>query len=349
MGCLTYVLLVRRDRRSRTGCGAGDGGAWENVEWLDLAQGAQKPTPPDLTTKRIDLPIMPLPAVYLPSPSQQLMISEPRYLQLYDDILLNGSRIFVVTHHHGNLLAKVGLIFHLKELKDVSADTHGHFKYVAEHEVRGRVRIISVANPEDWTEPSRYLKAQVQLMDQELDQDDASPPSEQDASNALGRIRHKLQDALALQGELEQQKPEELGRLARSLRLASVIRNPGFWDMCSMLASVQSFRLQLNVRRLRENVKRLTAQWAEQNPEEYEALKVQPEVLPARIRREGKQVGELLREGTAQLQGTFQCILQAPDAEERADLLENAVEEELRRMRALRSLKNALGDRKSVV
>lgn len=104
-----------------------------------------------------------------------------------------------------------------------------------------------------------------------------------------------------------------------------------------MLASVQSFRLQLNVRRLRENVKRLTAQWAEQNPEEYEALKVQPEVLPARIRREGKQVGELLREGTAQLQGTFQCILQAPDAEERADLLENAVEEELRR------------DRKSVV
>ena len=30
-------------------------------------------------------------------------------------------------------------------------------------------------------------------------------------------------------------------------------------------------------------------------------------VLPARIRREGKQVGELLREGTAQLQGTFQC------------------------------------------
>ncbi|CAE7853398.1 PRCP [Symbiodinium sp. KB8] len=289
-----------------------------------MSSGAQKPTPPDFTTKRIDLPIMPLPAVYLPSPSQQLMISEPRYLQLYDDILLNGSRIFVVTHHHGNLLAKVGLIFHLKELKDVSADTHGHFKYVAEHEVRGRVRIISVANPEDWTEPSRYLKAQVQLMDQELDQDDASPPSEQDASNALGRIRHKLQEALALQGELEQQKPEELGRLARSLRLASVIRNPGFWDMCSMLASVQSFRLQLNVRRLRENVKRLTAQWAEQNPEEYEALKVQPEVLPARIRREGKQVGELLREGTAQLQGTFQCILQAPDAEERADLLENA-------------------------
>ena len=36
----------------------------------------------------------------------------------------------MVTHHHGNLLAKVGLIFHLKELKDVSADTHGHFKYV---------------------------------------------------------------------------------------------------------------------------------------------------------------------------------------------------------------------------
>ncbi|CAE7212039.1 PRCP [Symbiodinium pilosum] len=317
-----------------------------------LAVGGAETSPAESAENLLELPLMPLPAVlpvrvsgdchgYLPSPSQQLMISEPRYLQLYDDILLNGSRMFVVAHRHDNLLARVGLIFHLKNLKDVSTDTHGHVKYAADHEVRGRVRILSVRNPEEWTSQSSYLRAQVQLIDP-LDQKNMSDAMNKDISPSLMRIRQKLQDSLALQGELQQQEPEELGRLARSLRLASVIRNPGFWDMCSMLASVQSFRLQLNIRRMRENVKRLTSEWAEQNPEGLEALKKQPEVLPAHIRREGEQVREMLLDGTVQLQGTFQRILQALDVQEQADLMESAVDQELRRMHALRTLKDAL-------
>eukprot|EP00438_Fugacium_kawagutii_P016123 Skav235812 [mRNA] locus=scaffold1267:334815:335219:- [translate_table: standard] len=110
---------------------------------------------------------MPLNAVYLPSPSQQLMVSEPRYLKLYDDILMNGSRMFAVCHSRGSRLARVGLVFKLVDLKDVTQETNGHTKYVAEHEVRRRVRILEVVNPEDRDSKSAYLRAKVEFLEEE--------------------------------------------------------------------------------------------------------------------------------------------------------------------------------------
>ncbi|CAJ1384653.1 unnamed protein product [Effrenium voratum] len=305
---------------------------WEAVEWLDLEDGS------GVHAGGTELPLMPLPAVYLPSPSQQLMVSEKRYLKLYDDILLNGSRMFVVSHSQGSKVARMGLAFKLKDLKDVSADTHGHFKYAAEHEVPCRVRILSVLNAEAGSSKDQYLRAEVELLEDE--DPEASLP-------ALHRIRGKLQDALAMQGQ-EQQDPE-LGNLARKLRLASVLRSPGFWagspDLCSMLASIQGFRLQLSVRKMREHVKRLTEQWAAENPEGLEALKVDPEVLPTSIRAQGKRAQELMSEGAQELQCTFQRILQARELTQRAALLESAVGEELQRMRTLQSLNSILGQR----
>jgi hypothetical protein len=35
-------------------------------------------------------------------------------------------------------------------------------------------------------------------------------------------------------------------------------RNPGFWDLCSILGSIQSLRLLLEIRCLRQHVRQLT-------------------------------------------------------------------------------------------
>eukprot|EP00435_Cladocopium_sp_Y103_P056378 s1156_g19.t1 len=129
--------------------------------------------------------------------------------------------------------------------------------------------------------------------------------------SSFSGIRGKLQDALAIQGEQEQGDPEELGNQARRLRLASVIRNPGFWDLCSMLGSIQSLRLQLEIRRLRQHVRQLTEDWAAEHPDEFEALK----------------------DGSQELQETFQQILQAAQLTDAALLLEAAVDQELQRVR----------------
>eukprot|EP00913_Durusdinium_trenchii_P017856 g16780.t1 len=123
----------------------------------------------------------------------------------------------------------------------------------------------------------------------------------------------------------------ELGALANRLRLASVLRAPGFWDLCSMLGSLQSFRLQLQVRTMREEVRKMTEEWAQQNPQAFKDLKRNPQVLPSKIRASGERVKELLQEGTQELQSTFQEILQTPSLSDGAVRLEEAVEQELQR------------------
>lgn len=167
--CPTAVVglaVYRRSRQKICRC------AWDGVEWVKL--GEIQASLEKVSSSEVELPIMPLPAVYLPSPSQQLMISEPRYLKLYDDILMNGSRMFAVCHYRGSkekLLARVGLVFRLTNLKDVAQETNGHTRYVAEHEVRRRVRILSVENPEDQDSKTAYLRAKVEFLDDNEEED----------------------------------------------------------------------------------------------------------------------------------------------------------------------------------
>lgn len=343
MALSALALIGSRRSRNKIRCRA-------QVEWLklgaaaeaaaeasELSEAAEPRLVEEMGSEVLELPVMPLNAVYLPSPSQQLMISEPRYLKLYDDILVNGSRMFAVCHCRGSLLARVGLVFRLTDLKDVAQETNGHTRYVAEHEVRQRVRILSVLNPEDQESKSQYLRAKVQFLEEP--EEDTVP---EELRAILQRIRGKLQDALAIQGEQEQGDPEELGNQARRLRLASVIRNPGFWDLCSMLGSIQSLRLQLEIRRLRQHVRQLTEDWAAEHPDEFEALKVNPKGLPASIRSQGERVRELMLDGSQELQETFQQILQAAQLTDAALLLEAAVDQELQRVRTVRSLNSLL-------
>ena len=138
------------------------------MEWLPIGSG------PALAEEAADasgggrmvLPLMPLPTVYLPSVSQQLIISEPRYRALYDDILLSGSRLFVVTCLRGDCLARTGVLFHLDDLNEISEMTSDRMKFVGEHTIRQRVRLCSLANPGAWEDGSTYLRAKVQLLEE---------------------------------------------------------------------------------------------------------------------------------------------------------------------------------------
>jgi Lon protease-like protein len=72
--------------------------------------------------------------------AQVLNIFEPRYRAMYNDILFNGSRQFVVavaaddpTEHS---FSSVGVVFYLEDLKEVSGQTDDRIKYVVSHKVR---------------------------------------------------------------------------------------------------------------------------------------------------------------------------------------------------------------------
>lgn len=68
-----------------------------------------------------------------------LNIFEPRYREMYNDILFNGSRQFVVSVASDDpaesSFAKVGVVFYLEDLKEVSGQTDDRIKYVVQHKV----------------------------------------------------------------------------------------------------------------------------------------------------------------------------------------------------------------------
>jgi hypothetical protein len=115
------------------------------------------------------LPLFPMGGfVYTPNTEHVLNIFEPRYRQMYTDILMNGSKRFVVVTSHPTeqgRFAKTGVLFELDDLKEVSEQTKDQVKYICKHKVTGRVIIHRVLNPEAWEKRETYLKIEGTIRD----------------------------------------------------------------------------------------------------------------------------------------------------------------------------------------
>jgi hypothetical protein len=110
------------------------------------------------------LPLFPLGGiVYTPNSEHVLNIFEPRYRAMYNDILMNGTKRFVVSMSHptqAGRFAQTGVLFELQELKEVSEQTGDQIKYICNHKVTGRVNIHRILNPEAWTTRDTYLRVE---------------------------------------------------------------------------------------------------------------------------------------------------------------------------------------------
>ncbi|KAL3757863.1 hypothetical protein ACHAWU_002783 [Discostella pseudostelligera] len=87
---------------------------------------------------------------------------------MYNDILMNGSKRFVVSMCHPSeegRFAQMGVLFTLEELKEVSGMTADRVKYICNHRVAGRVKIQEVMNPEVWESRDTYLKVRGTIID----------------------------------------------------------------------------------------------------------------------------------------------------------------------------------------
>jgi hypothetical protein len=112
--------------------------------------------------------------------AQVLNIFEPRYREMYNDILFNGSRQFVVSIASDNptesSFAKVGVVFYLEDLKEVSGQTDDRIKYVVQHKVSvvytsglppGEYRARPARLPHPWG-ATNCRKAQLHMLTTEL-------------------------------------------------------------------------------------------------------------------------------------------------------------------------------------
>ncbi len=86
---------------------------------------------------------------------------------MYNDILMNGSKRFIVSMSHPNkdaTFASTGVIFHLEDLKEVSEMTDDRVKYICNHKVTNRVNLKKVLNPEVWRTRETYLKVEAEII-----------------------------------------------------------------------------------------------------------------------------------------------------------------------------------------
>ncbi|CAK9011414.1 unnamed protein product [Durusdinium trenchii] len=134
----------------------------EEVEVTDVPRGAHG-AGEAVEEEPVEVPLFPLSGFYALGNRPKLKIFEPRYRQLYKDLLSSKMHHFAVTtvDPETGHLAAVGVLLRLEALQDVEAETEGAVKYLAEHTVLRRIEIQRLVNPEALSDSSTYLRAAV--------------------------------------------------------------------------------------------------------------------------------------------------------------------------------------------
>jgi Lon protease-like protein len=175
----------------------------DSVDWLPNVQGSASSSSSSSsspTTTTTTLPLFPLGSfVYTPNSEHRLNIFEPRYRQMYSDILMNGSKRFVVSMSHPiepGQFASMGVLFELDKLQEVSEQTNDAVKFICDHKVTRRVKIHRIINPEAWETRKTYLKTEATILpeDDEMDEDLANQKSLLDAFVQMVDIQHELEE-----------------------------------------------------------------------------------------------------------------------------------------------------------
>jgi len=286
----------------------------------------------------ITLPIFPLGSVcYLPFTSHGLNIFEPRYRALYNDILFNGSRRFVVTMVDPltGRLAKTGVVFYLDELKEVSEQTGDSVKFVCQHSVIGCVEIERVLNPQVWRTRETYLKARVRQRTEPCEPDAPPCPLETEVAAAMERV-------VALQAETN-----EMPRFTRGmLKALNVSRAPGgeaLWRTVGLWHALQEQRVLSVQAQMQADISKRVVDHLKAKGKAIEGGQVRLEDLPPDVRADLARIQEGYRAQLEELAHApygepFQLLLQADGHEERLALFLEMVNGEAERLARRASL-----------
>jgi Lon protease-like protein len=272
----------------------------------------------------------------MPHSDHVLNIFEPRYRQMYSDILFNGSRRFVVpvSHPETGKLASVAPVFYLEDLKEVSEQTADAVKYVCSHKVIGRVTIKRVLNDAVWRDRSTYLKAVVEPLE---DVDDG-----EDLSVREGSLTERFAGIIDKQTKLG-----EPVRFTENLieTLSAERGEDGLWRLAGLWQSLLQNRLSAKESELSNDIQQLLRKYLQQQGQDVQSkVTVQFDALPAEIRAEFTRLQQTYREESMTMVGQtiypFVLLVQCDSHAERLNVFGSMLEEEEKRLRAKMSLQS---------
>lgn len=258
--------------------------------------------------------------VFLPGSKPMTCVTEPRYREMYNDILVSGARRFVVPFYQRDELtgqvhlAEVGAVFHLDDLKEVSEETEDRVKFVCYHSVTSRVRLSRVLNPQAFKDASTYLRVEVEALEE-------VNPGANDMDMVLEHYaKHVIHQVSLLQASLN----FETRFRDPVLRGMDVSRGRAFWYTAGVWAN---YALELEADRIEKQLY------------EYPTFKDSDEYRATRSRLENEAKPRML--------AVYRCIqelLQSESHRERLELFVGLAREEERRLQAKMALKQIFAE-----
>eukprot|EP00854_Cymbomonas_tetramitiformis_P016345 gene16346-19403_t len=278
--------------------------------------------------------------VYLPGSPHFLNIFEPRYRQMYNDILFNGSRRFVVPtcHPSNNNFGEAAVVFYLEDLKEVSQETGDQVKYQCKHLVMERVSIKRIVNPENLSDRSTYLKVVVEPIN---DTDEAA-----DCSMLEGEVADLFRNIITLQHAVGDYVhfSEELTERVNVDRGDS-----GLWSTITLWQDFLQQRLVGRQQQVNQTIQTLITDYLQEQGVDLTAgMTIDVNTLPVGLRNELQRVqAEYAEEVQPQLEKAiypFQLFVQSVSHEERLDMFKEMLQEEKKRLDAKASLKSLFSE-----
>lgn len=329
----------------------------DSVSWLPSVVGAKDKDVSGIREGAEIIPLFPLGGfVYTPNSEHVLNIFEPRYRQMYTDILMNGSKRFVVTMSHpteSGRFAKTGVLFELEDLKEVSEQTADQIKYICNHKVTGRVRLDRILNPEAWESRETYLKAEGVIFDDTKTEESESTGDiyETIAAAATGASEEEraLRESFSAMVDLQHDLEEDVRFTRASTSSLAVKPGPGedgLWQTIRLWQNYADQRLMARQNELQSDFQEKLQSFLKKE----RGLK--DEELPSAIGFQDlspalqEEVQELQKRMAVELQPlvlestlTMQKILEAENHTARCKLLRYFVDAERKRLSTKKSLK----------
>lgn len=303
------------------------------------------------------IPLFPLGGlVYTPNSEHVLNIFEPRYRQMYTDILMNGSKRFVVTMSHpteSGRFAQTGVLFELEDLKEVSEATADQIKYICNHKVTGRVKLNRILNPEAWETRETYLKAEGVIFDDTKTEEEPATGDiyETIAAAATGASEEEraLRDSFSKLVDIQHELEEDVRFTRASSTSLAVKPGPGedgLWQTIRLWQNYADQRLMARQNELQSDFQEKLQSYLKKE----KGLK--DEEMPSAIGYQDlspalqEEVQELQKRMAIELQPlvlestlTMQKILEAEDHTARCKLVRYFIDAERKRLATKKSLK----------
>lgn len=332
-----------------------------SVSWLPTVINSKSPQDEMIRKDAEILPLFPLGGiVYTPNSEHILNIFEPRYRQMYTDILMNGTKRFVVAMSHPQergRFAQTGVLFELEDLKEVSEQTNDQIKYICNHKVTGRVKLHRVLNPSDWESRSTYLKVEGTIIDDTgKDQEEKDEPGMiNDVYAAVAaatgnelKAERDLKASFADLVEIQHQLEEDVRFTKASVKALSVrpgAGEDGLWQTIRLWQAYADQRLVARQNELQRDFQAKLQEFlkTEKGMNEKElpssiSFQDLSEELQKEVQNLQKRMAIDLEPLILESTLTMQKILEAEDHEARCELLRYFIDAERKRLNAKKTI-----------